>query len=516
MELLRIFCGDTTRYGASHGSFGSRAWVRRTALMSVAVGALLSRALGVDAQPPDQDLAWLPESGDEEDAAVRGLRSLYVPEGLTAESAVEQALRTSPDLRRTRSLALEAQGGAQQAMSALVPRLEMSGRASRLNELDTPSLQPSGPQTPELVGMVEDPAAQELWQGLTSFQFPALANQYSLEANLIYSFTRSLAEALPTYRAAQKNEEAAAQQFSATVNDVALDARRAYYEFARAKAGLEVATSAVDAAAAQRDETAAQVRAGSAARVDLLRVEAQFEATKVALARAKLGFEVSQRALQTLMHTEDTPTLGEDLSESVGGVPRGSERDLKERADRNRPDLQALKTYIESTQHELRAAKGSAAPDLFVSAGAEYSNPNFRIVPQEQRFVTTWQVTAGIRWAPNDTVEGVGRVKQLRAALEQAYADAERLADAIRVEVAAGYQGVLAARSAWKSAVLGLSAAEESYRVKREQLRTGLVNTTELLQAQTDLIRAQVDVVDSVVDLRIARAELRRAVGLQP
>ena len=436
--------------------------------------------------------------------------------GLTAEQAVSETIQTSPSLRRTRALALEAEGGALQAISALAPRLEVSARATKLNPVETGGISPEGAQTPDLVGMVQDPAAQTLWQGLTEFQFPALTDQYSLDATLSYSFTDSLAEALPAYRAAQRNEEAAEQQLEAELNNVALDARRAYYEFARATGGLAVAQSAVDAAEAQREETAAQVNVGTAARVDLLRVEAQLEAANVSLERARFGFEVSQRALQTLMHTEVVPTLGEDLAEPVAGLPLGSEDELKERAYRDRPDLKALYTYVEATRHELRSANGGRIPDLLLLGSAQYANPNLRIVPQRQTFEGNWEVSAVIRWSPNDTVEAQGRSKKLRAALKQAYADVTTLSDAIRVEVAEGYHGVRTAKAAMKSATLGLSAAEEGYRVKREQLRAGTVNTTELLQAQADLIRAQVDVVDSAVDLRIAKAELRRAIGAKP
>ncbi|MDH3201885.1 MAG: TolC family protein [Myxococcales bacterium] len=465
--------------------------------------------------PPDAD-ALLP-AGDEPDAAARGLRSLYIPDGLTAERAVEEILRTSPDVQRTRALSLEAKGGAVQAMSGLVPRLELVGRATKLSPVKTAGI-PGGDSAVinARIDDLQDEAAQDLWRGLFSFQFPSLTTQYATDATLIYSFTDSLAEALPAYRAAKKNKKAAQQQLEAELNDVAFGARQAYYEFARAKAGVGVAESAVAAAEAQRKDTAALVNAGAAARVDLLRVAAQLEAANVALERAKLGFQVAQRALQTLMHTNEVPTLGEDLSEPVTGIPSKTEDELKERALVDRPDLQALYTYVEATRHQLKSANGGRAPDLLVRGSAQYSNPNLRVVPQQERFEGTWEVSAVIRWAPNDTVAAQGRSKQLQAALQRAEADVIALGDAIRVEVAEGYHGVRAANAALKSAGLGLAAAEEGYRVKREQLRAGIVNTTDLLQSQSELIRAQVDVVDSAVGLRIAKAQLLRAIGSRP
>jgi len=430
-----------------------------------------------------------------DDAAARALRSIYVPGGLTSSQAVAQVVATSPDLDRTKTLLLDAKGGAMQAMSGLVPQLALLGRYSRLSPVNNPSYD---------------------IPGLGTLSFPSLTQQLASDATLMYSFTDSLAEALPAYRAAKKNEVAAGHQIEAERNNVAFAARQAYYEFARAEAGLGVANFALEAAESQRKETESLVQAGSAARVDLLRVEAQQEAARVAVERAKLGLQVTTRALQALMHTEELPTLGEDLSGPVADMPAQTEEALKERAFRDRPDLLALRTYIVASKHQLRSAIGGRMPDLLIRGSAQYSNPNLRVIPQQDGFEATWEAGAVIRWSPNETVRAQGRAKQLQAELERAHADVIALQDLIRVEVAEGYHGTLAARSAMASARLGLSAAREGYRVTREQLQAGVVNTTTLLQAQAELIRAQVDVVDSAIGLRVASAQLRRAIGEMP
>jgi len=430
-----------------------------------------------------------------EDAAAEALRSLYVPGGLTSAQAVTQVVATSPDMDRTKTLLLDAKGGAMQAMSGLVPRLELLGRYSRLSPVDNPSFDVPG---------------------LGTLSFPSLTQQFASDATLMYSFTGSLAEALPAYRAAKKNKVAAGYQIEAERNNVAFAARQAYYEFARAEAGLGVANFALEAAESQRKETEALVQAGSAARVDLLRVEAQEEAARVAVERAKLGLQVTTRSLQALMHTEELPSLGEDLSRPVADIPADTEEELKERAFRDRPDLRALRTYVEASKHQLRSAIGGRLPDMLIRGSAQYSNPNLRVIPQQDGFDSTWEAGAVIRWSPNDTTWAQGRAKQLRAELNRAHADVIALQDLVRVEVAEGYHGMLAARSAMESARLGLSAAREGYRVTREQLQAGIVNTTTLLQAQAELIRAQVDVVDSAIGLRVATAQLRRAIGEMP
>ena len=371
----------------------------------------------------------------------------------------------------------------------------MVGRYSRLSPVDSPS--------------IDIP-------GVGTLTFPSLTQQLASDATLTYSFTDSLAEALPSYRAAKKNQAAAEYQIEAERNDVAFAGWQAYYEFARAEAGVGVATFALEAAESQRKETESLVEAGSAARVDLLRVEAQKEAAKVVVERAKLGLQVATRALQAMMHTDELPTLGEDLSKPVAAMPAETEEALKERAFRDRPDLLALRTYIQASKHELRSAIGGRMPDLLIRGSAQYSDPNLRVIPQQDGFEATWEAGAVIRWSPNETTRAQGRAKQLQARLQRAHADVISLQDLIRVEVAEGYHGVLAARSAMASARLGLSAAQEGYRVTRDQLQAGIVNTTTLLQAQEELIRAQVDVVDSAIGVRVATAQLRRAIGKMP
>ncbi len=469
-------------------------------------------------ESPGDERPEAPSIPRADDAAARALRSLYVPDGLTSDRAVQEVVATSPDLRRTKALLKEAKGGALRAMSGLVPQLELLARASKLSPVEEAGI-PLPVDQGELetaIGLLEDPIARELWTGLTEVRFPSLTTQYATNATLTYSFTRSLAEAMPAYRAAKKSKEAAKFQIQAELNDVAFDGRQAYYEYARAEASLAVANFALEAAVSQRKETESFFKAGSAAHVDLMRVRAQEEAARVAVEQAKLGVEVAARALQTLMHTEERPSLGEDLSEEVTETPTETEKELLERAYQNRPDLLALRKYIEVTSHELKSAKGRGAPNVLARGSVQYSNPNLRIVPQQERFVATWEVGAVIRWTPNATVAASGRARELQADLERANADVQLIKDAIRVEVAEGYNGILAARSAIASARSGLEAAREGYRVKREQLRAGIVNTTDLLQAQAELIRAQVDLVDSSIGIRVAMAQLRRAIGEMP
>ena len=464
--------------------------VRRSQVWCVGFLWILSVVVKVDAQgPPEaerEDLSAEQPFPRGEDAASEGLRSLYVPSGLTSDEAVARTIATSPDLQRTRALVMEARGAAMQAIASLVPRLDLNSRYDRLSRVPRPP------------------------------QFPLFLDNYSTDATLGYSITGSLAESLPSYRAAKKNRVAAKQQIKAQINDVAFAAREAYYEFARSEAALRVALKTLEEATSQDEETDAFVQAGAAPRVDALRTQAQVFSAQVSVSEAKLALAVAKRTLQTLMHVDAPPTLGEDLSLPVEGVPTQTETALEKRALADRSDLKALRTFLQVAEHELRAARGSAAPEVLITGTAEYVNPNPRVFPNEARFRGTWDVSAVIAWSPNDSVTGAGLSKQRKAEIQRTLADIIALEDAIKVEVAEGYHGIFQAEAAWQSSRIGLQAALETYRIRREQLRAGVVNTTDLLQAEAELTRARLEVVDSAIGLRIAKATLLRAIGVRP
>lgn len=459
------------------------------------------------------------QSGPEDPQALadRALQALYEPGGLTAEQAVAQALTTSPDLKRARAAVLGARGGAKQAIAALVPQLDLSASYARLSRITNSGLSTEGQdQIDMLVSQVTDPAAQMLFSGITSFSFPVILDRYGLQAQLSYPLTAAFTEVLPTFKSAKLDKEAAKAQHDAERAFVALSAEQAFYEYARAKAAKLVADASLEESQAQQGRMRSLVKAGTAAQVDLLRVDAQVAAAEVALAQADLGLAVAKRSLQSLLHSDEPVSVGEDLSRPVTGWPEGDAGALEERAFSERPDVFALKRFIMAREKGVRAAKGAAYPEVLLQGTTNYANPNDRVIPQVKRFKNTWEVGAVLRWSPNETATARGQKDRANAELMQAEADLTQLLDGIKIEVAQGYHGLAAAKAALKSAVVGHAAARESYRVRTLQLDAGIVNTTDLLEAQSDLNRARLELVASAVGLRIAKASLKRAVGEVP
>jgi outer membrane protein TolC len=121
-------------------------------------------------------------------------------------------------------------------------------------------------------------------------------------------------------------------------------------------------------------------------------------------------------------------------------------------------------------------------------------------------------VYAALQWSPNDALSADAQIDQVRADLAQTLADLQSLEDALRVEVSQAYNGYASAHVALEAARIGIAAAEESYRVRREQFRAGAAIAVDVVDSETQLRQARLDLVNTLIDLRIAKARLDRAV----
>ena len=68
-------------------------------------------------------------------------------------------------------------------------------------------------------------------------------------------------------------------------------------------------------------------------------------------------------------------------------------------------------------------------------------------------------------------------------------------------------------RQAIDTTTRALVTAEEAYRVRRALFQNGRATNLELTDAELDLPRARLDAIDARIALRVAKANLARAVG---
>lgn len=443
---------------------------------------------------------------------------------MTSAQAVERAIKTAPSIEKVEATARKAEAAAEQANIAVYPTLTLEARYTRVSKVNPPAF---FTELPNIFGGIQNVLVDHenrisSLEG-SSVQIPPPeaasssgiafpVNQGLFQARLSWPVSALFFSVIPRHEALVKAAEAQRIQANVQRQSVKLQTRESYYNYARARAALMVAKAALAQADAHRKDSDALVSAGSIARVELMRAQAQVAAAKVAQARADNAVAVARSALFTLVHREGVAdiTVSEDLEEELPAATEGEEAVYK-RALERRSELRALRMLSQSQENALAAVRGQSYPVLSIGGSAEEANPNQRYFGNTD-WKATWAAFASLSWTPNDTFSASKGIDQAKADLEATHADLRSLSDALRLEVAQAYNGYESAHIALDAARAGIAAAEESYRVRREQFRAGAAIAVDVIDAEAQLRQARLDLVNTLIDLRIAKARLDRAV----
>lgn len=484
-------------------------------LAFLATTVLVLPARAEPAEAPSAGLAEL------ESALAQGRRTM------TVERAVELALQSAPSIDRARASVAVARAGVRTTWSAFVPRLDLSARYMRIGGFEDGAISLGSNDIPtdqaqSLADSVEDPAARMLLSamidqqsnlGEVSFETPR--NQTAFRATLAVPISDMALTVLPAYRAAEARVELEERRAEAEQQEVAFAAEEAYYRYAQARGAFVVAEQAQTLAEEHRDQVAAMVEADLAAEADRLAAEARVAAAATAVERARGGVTMARTGLLTLLHIENDGSelaLDVPLARPPASPPAVTD-DLVLRAWAQRPEVQAVEALVEVHEQSGRAARGGTSPRLMLVAGAEYSNPNQRVIPPEDEFIPSWEVGAMLTWSPNDSATAVFRSREARARRDTAEAELDRLRDAVRLQLTRARQDQVSALAVMAASEERIEAARAAWAARRAELEAGEAVTAELLDAELELTRARLELLSASVDLRVAEARFRRALG---
>jgi outer membrane protein TolC len=455
-----------------------------------------------------------PEGGPAPTLEARLSSVLGRPGGLTAGAVATRAEASSFDVKAKSEELQAAAAGVDQALVGYFPRLTFTGRYTRLSPIDAFSLgnlviapgQMSGPTAP----------APDTLRVTPPVDFKAILNQYVLQASLNVPVSDYVLRIPQAYAAASKNQKAAAVTEKATRLKTASDAKVAYYTWVRAKLQEVVAEQALEQAKAHLLDVQHAFAAGTVSRADTLRIESQVASSQLLLERARSFAKITEIQIRVAMH--DTQPARYEVGETIEAELAPAERNVEtesmwNEAKGNRLEVRALDEAAASLQEQAKVARAGNLPRLDAFGDVQYSNPNQRIFPAQEGFAATWDVGVQLIWSPNDVGTASSTGKSLDARAASLMAQKQALEDGIRVEVTQAQNSLREAEVAIESTARGLTAAEESYRVRRSLFQNGRSTSVELTDAETDLTRSRLEAINARVDLRIAHVRVEHALG---
>jgi outer membrane protein len=411
---------------------------------------------------------------------------------LTLAETVERARAASARLEELSALRTAADAGLDGAKAGRLPQIDVSATYVHSTNFPTLTLEQPG----------ADPRAIAL-------NYP---NNYRARASL----------SLPLYtggrveggiEAARHDRAAAESDLEGGVQDLVLEATTAFWDLVSAQKRAHVFADSVAAFEAHLKDAKAREDVGMAARNEVLAVQVERDRAELHRLSAANAAAVAGANLDRLVGLPPG-TRVEPVEGDEGPVaPPPDVEGLVADALASRPEVAALAARIASLDASARIARASSRPQLAASAGYDYAWPNATIVPPPKEWKGTWNagVILSITAFDGGRSSAAGaRATAQAAALRHRLEDLERH---IRLEVTARTLDLGTARAALDVASRNVEAATENVRVAKDRYHEGVIPSSELLDAETALLVAGLDRTTALSDLRMAEANLKRAVG---
>lgn len=437
-------------------------------------------------------------------------------ETLTAESAATAAVKTSKYVAVDQAKLKAAAAQVDAAWDQFWPRLSFTARYTRLSPIDPPTLGTTDYRAVYTTAPDRSPITPgtPMFAVASSFSFPVILNQYTLQASLLVPLSDYVFRTWQQHESALASYDAAKWNAEVTRISAAADAKVAFYNYLRARGTVIVAKSAVAQAQAHLKDMKNRLDAKVVTVADVARVEANLASAELAVIKSENLVILTEANLRMLMHATDEKAfaLGENLDAELPKMDADIAK-LKAQAFAKRPELKAVDAQIASLEKNADVVAAGMYPRLDAIGNVTYANPNQRIFPQEEKFKATWDVSLQLTWSPNDAMIAHDQKKIVSGNIGVLKATRDQISDGLALDVTNAYTKVREAEASVTTTAVELRAAEEAYRVRKEQFSLGSTTSALLIDAEADVTRARLNHLNARVDLRIARVQLKKAIG---
>ncbi|HKZ30787.1 MAG TPA: TolC family protein [Vicinamibacteria bacterium] len=417
---------------------------------------------------------------------------------LTVDEAVARAIAASPRLARLSALGVAAEAQARGARAARWPQVEVGAGYTRRSEV------------PELaIFAPTDNPAQPVERIVV---FPNIQDNWRLRAGA----------ALPLYTggrlsgqisAADHGRAAAGEDLRAGRADLVLETKRAYWSLVTARETERVLQQALRAYDAHLLDARNRERFGMAARNEVLAVEVECFRSELERLRAEAEADAADANLQRLLALDPATHVEPSEPLQAAPAPRPELEGLVAEAQAARPERRAIAARVAAADAAAGAERGARLPQLALSGGYTYANPNRDIVPPTVDWKDTWDIGVGLSWSVFDGGKRSASEARARAQADAVREQLRELDRAVRLEITERVLELRTAEARLAVAERSVVSAAESRRVAADRYREGVIPSSELLDAELAQERAELTRTQAHASLRLAAAGLDRAVG---
>ncbi len=177
-----------------------------------------------------------------------------------------------------------------------------------------------------------------------------------------------------------------------------------------------------------------------------------------------------------------------------------------------RPELRLLNDAVELSKQNTVITRAAFLPQVLATGGYLFSNPNV-LNGYRNTFSGLFHVGVTLRVPLWNWGEGRHKIRASKAATAMAKLELADTGEKIELQVQQAEFKVKEAYKKLNMATHNLSSAEENLRCANVGFKEGVMQTTDVMEAQTAWQSAQSQKIDAEIDVRMARVNLSKAMG---
>jgi outer membrane protein len=307
-------------------------------------------------------------------------------------------------------------------------------------------------------------------------------------------------------RQAKSQANASFHTYERSRADISLQVAQQYLEILRARALVKLQERVLERAKRLLEAAEAGYKAGTAAKLDVLRAQVQVRNAEVDLLAAKNQERIAMLTLRNLMGVSDDFVF-EIAEPAEEPYEPPSLTECLAQALRQRPEVKEAEYQRESANIAKQLARINTLPLVNVSGSYNRYPSTTRITDKE------WALNLIISYPIFDGGRVRTELEQAKLQVEQADLNMKRTFDNIRLQVQQAYSNWQNAKERLSAAQEAVKEASETARLTEEAYKAGAVSLIDVINAQVALAQAETQEIQARYDLLRAVYAVRHAVG---
>ena len=285
----------------------------------------------------------------------------------------------------------------------------------------------------------------------------------------------------------------------------------AYWTVVSLKHKKELAESFLELVRKLDNDVKKMIREGVATRADGLKVGVKVNEAEMSLTQVENGLALSKMLLCQLC---GLPTDNEvDVEDAEADMlVETQQSDWKNKDVSARPELKVLQNTVDMSRQTTNLLKAGNLPKVALAGGYTVSNPNVTN-SFEKKFAGLWNVGVIVSVPVWNWGDVAYKVKASKNATTIATLELNDAREKMELQVSQNQYKVDEAYKRLQMALSNTKKAEENLRCANVGFREGVMESTDVMEAQTAWLQAQSQRIDAEIDVKLSHVALRKALG---